>query len=110
MRSELLGQASIESVSAGSIMPTQSLSDGATFNRAGEDGLSSMATRRISVSDDYFETLGMEFISGRALTSARPGDFMPAIGPDNLEVSGAVVFNETAARAAGWDDAGDAVG
>jgi putative ABC transport system permease protein len=110
MRSELLGQASIESVSAGSIVPTRSLSDGATFNHAEESGLSSLTTRRISVSDDYFQTLGMELLSGRALDSSRPGDFMPAIGPDNLEVSGGVIFNEAAARQAGWSDPEQAIG
>lgn len=110
LRSELLTQASVESVSAGSILPTQSLSDGAIFNRVAETGLTSMATRRISVSDDYFSTLGMEFISGRALSTARPGDLMPSIGPNNLEVFGGVVFNETAARAVGWDDPQQALG
>lgn len=110
LRSELLTQASVESVSAGSILPTQSLSDGAAFNRVAETGLTSMATRRISVSDDYFSTLGMEFVSGRALSSARPGDLMPSIGPNNLEVFGGVVFNETAARAVGWDDPQQALG
>lgn len=110
LRSELLAQASVESVSAGSIMPTQSLSDGALFNRVSEGGLTSLATRRISVSDDYFATLGMDFVSGRALSSTRPGDLMPSIGPNNLEVFGGVVFNETAARAAGWDDPLQALG
>ncbi|MFN3164962.1 MAG: FtsX-like permease family protein, partial [Pseudohongiellaceae bacterium] len=110
LRSELLGQASIESVSAGSILPTQSLSDGAILNRTTEAGLREITTRRVSVSDDYFQTLGMEFAAGRALTSGRPGDFMASIGPDNLEVSGGVIFNETAARAGGWEDPEDAIG
>lgn len=110
LRSELLGQASIESVSAGSILPTQSLSDGAILNRTTEAGLREITTRRVSVSDDYFQTLGMEFAAGRALTSGRPGDFMANIEPDNLAVSGGVIFNETAARAGGWEDPEDAIG
>ena len=110
LRSELAAQASIQSVSAGSILPTQSLSDGAILNRITDAGRTEITTRRISVSDDYFQTLGMEFVAGRPLTSSRPGDFMPNIGPDNLEVTGGVIFNETAARAGGWSNPEDAIG
>lgn len=110
LRAELLRHAAIETVSAGSILPTQSLSDGAIFNQVTDTGLDTLTTRRISVADDYFSALDMSFVAGRPLSSERSNDVMPTIGPDNLEVSGGVVFNETAARAAGWQDPADAIG
>lgn len=108
MKDQLLAEVNTLSVSAGSIIPTQSLSDGATFTQT--DSEVTLAARRVSVSDGYFDTLGMSFIAGRPLSDDFATDAMPTLGEENLVVSGGVVFNETAARAAGWENLQDAIG
>ena len=110
LRDQLLGLGSVVAVSASSIVPTQSLSDGSSFTRTNDNQLDTFLTRRVSTSEDYFPALGMQFLAGRPLTENFATDPMPAIGPDALEVSGGVVFNETAARLAGWTDPEEAVG
>ncbi len=110
LRSQLLGLAAVQSVSASSIVPTQSLSDGSSFTRADSNRLESFLTRRVSVSEDYFTALAMDIVAGRPLSENYATDPMPTIGPQNLEVSGGVIFNETAARLAGWQDPEDAIG
>lgn len=110
IKDQLEAQANILSVSAGSIIPTQSLSDGSAFARTDGDGEMTLATRRVSVSDDYFDTLGMRFVAGRPLSDDFATDAMPPLNAENLVVNGAVVFNETAATAAGWENPQDAIG
>ena len=110
MKDQLMAESNILSISAGSIIPTQSLSDGSGFTRPEGNIETTIATRRVSVSDDYFDTLGMRFVAGRALSDDYATDAMPAIGVENREVNGGVVFNETAARAAGWENPQDVIG
>lgn len=110
MRDQLLGEATISSVSAGSILPTQSLSDGSAFSKVDGEGEADLATRRVSTSDGYFEALGMDMVAGRALSEDFPTDAMPDFSVENPVVNGAVVFNETAAALAGWENAQDAIG
>lgn len=110
LRAQLSGLGSVVAVSASSIVPTQSLSDGSSFTRVDNNRLDVLQTRRISTSEDYFTALGMEFVAGRPLSDDFASDPMPTIGPDALEVNGGVVFNETAARQAGWTNPDDAVG
>ncbi|NKB34479.1 MAG: FtsX-like permease family protein [Pseudomonadales bacterium] len=102
IKDQLIGYTNINSVSAGSIIPTQSLSDGSGFTRVDDNDAPILATRRISVSDGYFDTLSMNFVAGRELSDDFATDTMPAFGLDNPEVSGGVVFNEAAIRSAGW--------
>jgi len=110
MKTQLLSLSEVAGVSAGSIIPTQSLSDGSAFIRVDDNDASVLSTRRVSVSDDYFETLGMGFVAGRPLSDDFGADEMPQINTEISEVSGGVVFNETAVRAAGWDNPADAIG
>ncbi|MDA1369291.1 MAG: ABC transporter permease [Proteobacteria bacterium] len=110
MKSQLLSLSNIETVAAGSIIPTQSLSDGSAFVRVDDNDAPVLSTRRVSVSDDYFDALGMEFVAGRPLSDDFATDAMPTFSPQNPEVSGGVVFNEAAARAAGWNNSDDAIG
>jgi putative ABC transport system permease protein len=111
MRDRLLSNPDIELVSAASVVPTGSLSDGSSFSQPeGGDQDFSLNTRRISVSEDFFKTLGMEIVAGRALSEDFASDSMPSISPDTPEVNGGVIFNETAAKMAGWNNPEDAVG
>ena len=110
MRDQLLADPNIVAVSAASIIPTRDLSDGSSFQRVGEDFQAELQTRRIAVSDGFFEALEMEMAAGRPFSIDFPGDIMPQFSREQPEVSGGVIFNETAARQAGWANPEDAIG
>lgn len=110
MRDELLRDPAILSVSAGSIIPTQDLSDGMGLTIVGGDPASPLQTRTVGVSDDYFSTLGMELVAGRAPDSVFPTDEMAFFSPATPVVDGAIVLNEAAVRAGGWSSPEDALG
>ncbi len=110
LHDQLLAEPNIVAVSAGSILPTQSLSDGSLFYRGDNGTEPALATRRISTSAAYFDVLGMDMVAGRAFSDSFGTDTMPAFGPDNPEVTGGLILNETAARAAGWANPAAAVG
>ncbi|MCH8202890.1 MAG: ABC transporter permease [Proteobacteria bacterium] len=110
MRDQLLADPNIVAVSASSIVPTRDLSDGSSFQRVGEDFQAELQTRRIAVSDGFFEALGMQMVAGRPFSADFPADAMERFSPETPEVSGAVIFNETAARQAGWANPEDAIG
>ncbi len=110
MREELLRNPAIVSVSGGSIIPTQDLSDGMGLIIVGGDPASPLLTRTVSVSDDYFTALGMEIVAGRASNSQFPTDELAFFSADNFVVDGAIMLNEAAVRAGGWDSPEDAIG
>lgn len=110
MHDQLINNPSIESVSRGTIIPTGDLSDGSIYQKEDRGPDFQIITRRIGVEDGYFDTLGMNFVAGRALSEDFLGDILPQFTPENPTVSGGVVFNETAARQAGWTNPEDAVG
>lgn len=110
MRAQLENSSVIESVSAGSVIPTWDLSDGAAFSKEGAGPDFQLITRRITADDGYFDTLGMKMIAGRPLSDDFAADRTPAISPQNPHVSGGMVINETAAKQAGWSNPADAVG
>ncbi|MCC3861282.1 ABC transporter permease [Pseudemcibacter aquimaris] len=110
MHDQLLANPAISAVSSGSIIPTGDLSDGSVFQKEGEAPDFQIITRRVSVNDGYFDTLGMEMAAGRPLSKDFLGDIMPNFSPENPTVSGGIILNETAARQAGWTDPNNAVG
>lgn len=110
MRNELLGMPGVASVSAGSIIPTQDLSDGNGLVIEGGDPSNPLLTRTVAVNDDYFSTLGMELIAGRALDTDYGSDLMGDFGPDNTSIEGGLMLNEAAVRAGGWSSPEDAIG
>ena len=110
MRQTLINNPNIVSVSAGSVIPTEDLSDGGGFSILGGDPDFRVSTRSVRVAEQYFSTLGMEFIAGRALSDDFEADRMPRMSPQNPTVSGGVVLNERAAIAAGFSNPADAVG
>ncbi len=110
MHDQLLANPEITAVSRGSVIPTRDLSDGSTYLKEDEGPDFKINTRRVGVSDGYFDSLGMQFAAGRALSEDFLGDVLPSISPDNATVSGGIVLNETAAKQAGWTNANDALG
>lgn len=107
---QLLNNANIETVSSGTIIPTGDLSDGSIYQQEGRGPDFQIITRRVGVTDGYFDTLGMNFVAGRPLSEDFLGDILPNISPETSTVSGGLVLNETAARQAGWTNAEDAIG
>ncbi|MDP1930044.1 MAG: ABC transporter permease [Gammaproteobacteria bacterium] len=110
MRDELLRNPAIVSVSAGSIIPTQDLSDGMGLTIVGGDPATPLLTRTVGVSDDYFDALGMQLVAGRAPSSEFPTDEMEFFSPLTPAVDGAIVLNEAAVRAGGWSSPEEAIG
>lgn len=111
MRSELLNLAGVVSVSAGSTIPTRSLSDGRGYIPDGgtiEDDL--ILTRIVSVTESYFETLGMPTVAGRAFSEVFPADMKPQLSPQNTSAEGGLILNEAAVRVTGWASPEEAVG
>ncbi len=110
IRNELLGLPGVSLVSAGSIIPTQDLSDGNGLLVEGGDPANPLFTRTVAVGDDYFNSLGMQLIAGRALDSDYGTDVMGEFGPENTTIAGSIVLNEAAVRAGGWNSPEDAIG
>lgn len=110
MRERLLQEPGILSVSTGSVIPTRDLSDGTSMVRDNYEPRSELVARMVMVGEDYFSTLGMEFVGGRALTEAVPTDTTNSFSATVTERSGGMVINETAARIVGFDNPADAVG
>ncbi|MEQ8953672.1 MAG: FtsX-like permease family protein, partial [Gammaproteobacteria bacterium] len=109
MRSELLGEPGVLSVAVGDIIPGRDLSNGTGFSQV--NGVEhQFGVRTVTVDDEYFETLGMEFIAGRPLNPDIPTDALGDFSPTAPDRVGAMVVNETAARAAGFSNPADAVG
>ncbi len=110
MRDQLRANPAIETVGGGNIIPTMDLSDGSVYRKEGEGPGFQIITRRIAVSDGYFDALGMEIVAGRAMSDDFPADILPNISPENATVSGGIILNETAVRDAGWSNVEEAVG
>lgn len=111
MRDRLLAEPGIVSVSAGSVIPTRDLSDGSSMVREGGDPNEPLVARMVFVGQDYFSTLGMNLIAGRALTEDVATDQLATTTtPTSMTRIGAVVLNETAVRDAGFASAQEAIG
>ncbi len=85
----LLQHANVTHASASLVMPGGE-SGSNVYRRVGDER--SFAWRFFSIDGDYVETLGLELVAGR--------DFAPEFTAD----SAAVLLNETAVKALGWDD------
>ncbi len=110
MHDQLKNSPFIDNVSAGSIIPTWDLSDGASFSKEGEGPDFQLITRLITADDGYFDTLGMKMVAGRPLSDEFAADRTPQFSPENPHVTGGMVINETAAKQVGWNDPAEAIG
>jgi putative ABC transport system permease protein len=110
MKSELSQLAGVVSISAGTTAPMRSLSDGTGLVPDGSDSVRPLPHRVVTVSEDYFETLGMAMLAGRSFSLAYPGDRKAPLSTERPVAQGGIVLNETAARQAGWTDPQQAIG
>lgn len=110
MREELLTNPSVISVSGGSVIPTRDLSDGTVLVPEGGDPNNPVALRTIAVSDDYFSTLGMDIVAGRALDDDYPSDPSTGYTFEITRIEENIVVNETAARRLGYDNPQEIIG
>lgn len=110
MRSDLRNIPGVVAVSAGSTLPTHDLSDGDAMFAPGGDPTQPLLVRTVLVEDDYFSTLNMPMVAGRALDDDYPSDFMGTYSITNINRDGGVVLNETAAQQAGFATPEAAIG
>src|SRR5690606_36175643 len=110
MNTALSSLAGVASVSAGTGIPGRSLSDGGGFVPENGDTDAMLVTRVVSVSDGYFDALGMDVLAGRALSEDFATDMKPPLSAERTLAAGGMMLNATAARLAGWSDPGQAVG
>lgn len=110
MRDQISQLPGVISVSAGSVVPTQDLSDGRAWNVAGGISNEPLATRWVRVDDNYFESLGMQIIAGRAFSPDFPADRTEPWSATVTSNSGGVILNEAAVQQGGWSSPADAIG
>ena len=97
MRSELSSIPGVLSVSVANIIPGRDLSDGTGYGEV--NGVEqNFGVRSVIVGDEYFTTLGMELVAGRFLDEDFPTDWMGNFSLENVNRTGSIVINETAAR------------
>ncbi len=109
MRNELENLPGVLSISVANIIPGRDLSNGTGFSQVnGQE--QTFGVRNVVVGDDYFDTLGMEMLAGRALDDDFATDFLGFFSDTNVDRVGSIVLNETAARQAGFSNPNDALG
>jgi len=110
LQSELQQQAGVAVVAAGTTAPTRSLPDGFALVPAGDDPGRPLAVRGVTVSEGYFEALGMQLLAGRTFNLDYPSDRKPPLSAQQPTARGGIILNATAARQAGWEDPRQALG
>ena len=93
-RNEVLRISEVQSVSAMSQIPGQPILMDIPMHREGEDMNSAIDIRTIYADEDYFETLKIDILSGRSLTTS---------DTSTVALQVRVVLNETAAKQLGLD-------
>ncbi|HMB61191.1 MAG TPA: FtsX-like permease family protein, partial [Xanthomonadales bacterium] len=102
LRTRLIADPLVQNVSKGSIIPTENLSDGASLKPEGTEDELDM--RMVLIQPEYFETLGIDLVAGRAYSREFGGDEFTFPTPENPHTLASIIINETAARKAGWYD------
>lgn len=110
IKSQLEQHPSIQSVSYANIIPSQDLFNGWSFGTNPNDPEQVLSTRVVNMGYGAFEILGMEMAAGRSFNENFPADILPSLSTEKNEGTAGVILNETAAKAAGWTDAQDAIG
>jgi len=109
LKARLLESPDIDFVSRASIVPPGSLSDGFSFVPEGGDPNNEVRVRMVMVDYDYFEVLGINMVNGRAFSENFSTDETNFPNPQNPDTTGTVIFNETAAKTAGWNNTENAI-
>ncbi|MCF6437898.1 ABC transporter permease [Pseudoalteromonas luteoviolacea] len=98
----------ILSISTADHIPTMNFTSVETITADGRAVEALARTPGIGANYDLIETMGMEIVAGRGFTQEFAGDWVKSIGNDQYEIG--VIINQTAAKAAGWNDANEAIG
>ena len=101
----------VEAETRSSIFPTDHLADG--FGMMTEGGQDELDTRTVWVDFGYFETLGIDVISGRAFSQDYGADRFSFPSSEMPDVESGILINRAAARRAGWmrgEDPSPAIG
>lgn len=108
MKQELLRHPQIVSVTAANLMPgdQNTNADGFRFEGGGPDPI---GMGYLNVDFDFFETFGIEFLTGRSFSEERGTDLFIEPTEDSPRTSAAFILNELAAQQLGWS-ANDAPG
>jgi len=100
LRERLMLEPVVQHISLASTIPTDDLSSGSSL--ATEDGEAQLDMRMVVADYDYFETLGIDMVSGRAYSRDFSGDEFRFPTPERPHFEGSIIINEAAARRAGW--------
>lgn len=108
MKRELLRHPQIVAVTAANLMPgdQNTNADGLRFEGGGPDPI---GMGYLNVDFDFFETFGIEFLTGRPFSEERGTDLFIEPSEDKPRSNASFILNELAARQLGWD-AGTAQG
>lgn len=102
MKQELLRHPQIVSVTAANLMPgdQNTNADGVRFEGGGPDPI---GMGYLNVDYDFFETFGIEFLTGRSFSEERGTDLFTEPTDDSPRSSASFILNELAAQQIGWD-------
>lgn len=106
LRTRILELPGVQSINKSSVLPTDNLSDGGTLITEGSKR--ELAMRSVWTGYDYFQTLGIELIAGRAYSLDFSADMFAFPSAEKPRTLSGLIINEAAARRAGWMDGDDA--
>lgn len=102
LRTRLLQHSTISAVTASSIIPTQNLFAGTGFRLPGGDAQEPLFYRIVQVEHSFFDTYGINIVSGRSFSRDFGTDQRVRPSEDNPHVQASIIMNEAAALKAGW--------
>lgn len=102
LRTRLLQHSNIASLTASSIVPTQNLFAGTGFRLPGGDEEEPLFYRIVQVEHNFFDTYGIDIVSGRGFSRDFGADRRLRPTDDNPHVQSSIILNEAAALKAGW--------
>ncbi len=110
LRSELLRDSHIKSVTAAANMPWSSGGSHATTQRKPDSSTSPQMTLVNQVSYDFFPTLGINLLAGRSFDRNHGDEAVFGTRPANSSAINNVIIDRSLARQLGWPNPKDAVG
>lgn len=102
MKQELLRHPQIVSVTAANLMPgdQNTNADGIRYEGGGPDPI---GMGYLNVDFDFFETFGIQLLSGRSFSKERGTDLLIEPSAETPRTSAAFIVNELAAQQMGWN-------
>jgi putative ABC transport system permease protein len=109
LRQELLRDPHVKSVSSVRAEPWQSGGQHITLVRSGDAGASRDDTIFNMIGDDFFDTVGLKVLAGRALDRVHGDELGNLFAPQPAGRQWSLVIDRSLAAALGWQDPNDAV-